>query len=117
MAILRNSTTSTIVGTRIDLLTGFFERLIGLLARSSMSRDEGVWLSRCRAIHTVGMRYSIDVVFVDREGFVLQICRKVRPNRLALSCRKARAVIELGAGALDTVELTVGDRIELVSTL
>ncbi len=115
MALLRNSTTGTIVATRIDRLTGFFQRAIGLLARSSVQRDEGVWLQPCRAIHTVGMRYAIDVMFVDRDGCVLRICRNVRPNCLFLSCRQARAVVELGGGGLNQVDVMIGDRLELVS--
>jgi uncharacterized membrane protein (UPF0127 family) len=115
VAVLRNTTTGTIVATRIDPLTGFVQRCMGLLARPNPQRDEGVWLTKCGAIHTIGMRYSIDVVFVDREGFVLRICRDVRPNRLALRCRRARAVLEVGAGVLDTIDVTVGDRLELVA--
>jgi hypothetical protein len=117
MAFLYNSTTGTIIATRIDRLTGFFQRAIGLLARTSLQRDEGVWLVKCHAIHTLGMRQTIDVVFVDNDGCVLRICRNVRPNRLVLSCRGAKAVIELGGGALTQIDVTLGDRLELVSTL
>jgi uncharacterized membrane protein (UPF0127 family) len=113
MALLRNSTTGTIVATRIERLTGFFQRFKGLLARASVQDGEGVWLPQCRAIHTVGMRFPIDVVFVDRNGLVLRICRNVPPNRFALSCRAARAVVELGGGMLDASDLIVGDRLEL----
>jgi uncharacterized membrane protein (UPF0127 family) len=61
------------------------------------------------------MRHTIDVMFVDRDGCVLRIERAVRPNRFALSCRKAKAVVELGGGALDQVDVMIGDRLELVS--
>jgi uncharacterized membrane protein (UPF0127 family) len=116
MAFLRNCTTGTIIATRIDRLTGLLQRAVGLLARSSVQHDEGVWLTSCRSIHTLGMRCAIDVVFVDREGCVLRICRNVRPNRFALSCRAAKAVVELGGGALDQIDVELGDRLELVST-
>ena len=115
MAFLRNSTTGTIIATRIDRLTSFFHRMVGLLARTSLQRDEGVWLTSCRAIHTLGMRHAIDVMFVDRDGCVVRICRNVQPNRLALSCRTAKAVVELGAGALDQIDVMIGDRLELVA--
>jgi hypothetical protein len=116
MAFLRNSTTGTIIATRIDLLTGFFQRAVGLLARTRVQRDEGVWLSSCRAIHTIGMRHTIDVMFVDRDGCVLRIDRNVRPNRFSLSCRKANGVVELGGGALAQIDVMIGDRLELVPT-
>ena len=115
MSFLRNTTTGAIIATRIDRLSGFFGRAIGLLARGDVQRDEGVWLVRCHAIHTIGMRSKIDVMFVDREGRILQIDRDVRPNRFVLSCRNAQSVVELGAGALDQIDVMIGDRLELVS--
>jgi hypothetical protein len=114
MPLLRNSTTGTIVATRIDRLSGFLQRAVGLLARSRVQRDEGVWITRCRAIHTIGMRASIDVIFVDRDGRVLRVDRDVKPNRLSLSCRQAMGVVELGAGALSQIDVLPGDRLELV---
>lgn len=116
MALLRNCTTGTIIATRIDRLTGFLQRAVGLLARSRVQRDEGVWIESCHAIHTIGMRHSIDVMFVDSDGYVLRIDRDVTPNRLALTCRKAKSVVELGGGALNQIDVMVGDRLELVST-
>lgn len=114
MPLLRNSTTGTIVATRIDRLSGFLQRAVGLLARSRVQRDEGVWITRCRAIHTIGMRTSIDVIFVDRDGRVLRVDRDVKPNRLSLSCRQAKGVVELGGGALSQIDVLPGDRLELV---
>lgn len=114
MPLLRNSTTGTIVATRIDRLSGFLQRAVGLLARSRVQRDEGVWITRCRAIHTIGMRTSIDVIFVDRDGRVLRVDRDVAPNRISLSCREANGVVELGAGALSQIDVLPGDRLELV---
>jgi uncharacterized membrane protein (UPF0127 family) len=117
MAFLRNSTTGTIIATRVERLTGFVQRAIGLLARSSLQRDEGAWLVKCRAIHTLGMRAAIDVLFVDDDGCVLRMCRDVRPNCLMVSCRRAKSVVELGGGALGQIDVMLGDRLELVSTL
>jgi uncharacterized membrane protein (UPF0127 family) len=115
MALLRNSTTDRIVATRIDRLSGFLQRAVGLLARNSLAQDEGVWIARCNAIHTMGMRVPIDVVWVDGEGRVLRMEPNVRPNRFALACPQAEAVIELGCGALGDGEIAAGDYLELVA--
>jgi uncharacterized protein len=115
MGLLRNSTTGSIIATRIDVLAGFFQRAVGLLTRSNVPRREGVWIVSCHAIHTIGMRHAIDVVFVDRRGCVLRIDREVRPNRFALSCRQAKAVVELGGGTLGHIDVVVGDRLEVIS--
>jgi uncharacterized membrane protein (UPF0127 family) len=111
---LRNTTTGRILATRIDRLSSFLHRAVGLLARTTIRPDEGVWITSCRAIHTIGMRVAIDVIFVDGESRVLRAVSNVRPNRLALSCRGAEAVVELGSGALRDIDLLPGDRLELV---
>jgi uncharacterized protein len=114
MPLLRNATTAAIVATRVDRLTGFLQRAVGLLARSHVQCDEGVWLTSCCAIHTIGMRAKIDVIFVDRNDRVLRVESDVAPNRLALICRQAKGVIELGGGALSLIDVLPGDRLELL---
>ncbi|MFN2459241.1 MAG: DUF192 domain-containing protein [Candidatus Velthaea sp.] len=114
MPLLRNATTGTIVATRIDPLSTFFQRAVGLLARTAMRPDEGVWIRRCGAIHTIGMRVPIDVIFVDGDSRVMRTVADVPPNRLALSCRGAEAVVELGSGALRECDVLPGDTLELV---
>lgn len=113
MPLLRNATTGNIVATRIDALSTFFQRAVGLLTRTSMRPDEGVWITPCKAIHTIGMRVPIDVIFVDRNSRVVSVVCDVRPNRFLLSCRDASGVIELGRGALHEVDLMPGDQLEL----
>jgi uncharacterized membrane protein (UPF0127 family) len=112
--LLRNSTTGTIVATRIDRLSSFLHRAVGLLARTTIQPDEGVWITSCRAIHTIGMRVAIDVIFVDADGHVIRVESNVHPNRFAVSCPGARGVVELGGGALRDVDVLPGDRLELV---
>ena len=114
MPLLRNSTTGTIVATRIDRLSSFLHRAVGLLARTTIRPDEGVWITSCRAIHTIGMRVSIDVIFLDRAGHVIRVEQNVKPNRIALSCKGAKGVVELGGGALREVDVLPGDVLELV---
>jgi uncharacterized protein len=112
--LLRNTTTGKIVATRIDRLSSFMHRAVGLLARTTLRPDEGVWITSCRAIHTIGMRVAIDVIFVDREGHVIRAIHDVKPNRIALSCPGARGVVELGSGALREIDVLPGDVLELV---
>lgn len=113
MALLKNLNTGAIVATRVDRATRFLERTVGLLARPFVRPDEGLWIESCGAIHTIGMRSSIDVIFVDGTGRVIRVHPHVAPFRLALFCPTARGVIELGAGALDDHDILVGDRLEL----
>jgi len=60
------------------------------------------------------MRVPMDVIFVDNGGHVIEVVHDVRPNRVALSCKGARGVVELGSGALREVDVLPGDVLELV---
>jgi uncharacterized protein len=71
--------------------------------------DEGLWLDPCGGIHTWGMRYAIDVLFLDREMRVLRVARNVRPWRMVFAPRGTRSVVELPASTAANVEQ--GDRL------
>lgn len=114
MAFLRIANTGRVVATRVERTTNFIDRAIGLLARPRVRPDEGLWIDSCNAIHTLGMRATIDVIFVDRVGRVLQMHRGVPPFRFGPVCLRAASVVELGAGALDDLDLLAGDRLELI---
>lgn len=113
MAILRNASTGAVLATRVDRATSFIERAVGLLARPAVRPDEGLWIDSCRAIHTIGMRAVIDVIFLDRMRCIVDVRRSVVPFRPVILCLRAASVIELGAGALDEHDVLVGDRLEL----
>lgn len=82
----------------------------GLLGRDEF---EGAFvIERCRWIHTMGMRFPIDVAFIDADGAVLKTMRMSR-HRMGIPVRGARAVIEAQAGAFSRWGLHVGDVVEL----
>lgn len=56
-----------------------------------------MYFEPCNAIHTVGMRYPIDVAFLDRSGVVLRVVEALRPMRMTM-CWRAKAAVELAAG-------------------
>jgi hypothetical protein len=86
-------------------------RLLGLLVHPPLREGEALWLDPCGGIHTWGMRYPIDVLFLDRELRVLRVARNIRPWRMALAPRGTRSVVELPpGGAANVVE---GERLVL----
>ncbi len=95
---------------RAWLAASAWERMRGLLGRPPLQADEALWIEPCRLVHTFGMRYPLDLAFVDRSGRVCKIDRDVPPGRLAGSVA-ARSTLELKAGALTDTGLRVGDRI------
>ena len=85
-------------------------RRTGLLKHSKLEPGEGLWIAPSEGVHTFGMKFSIDVVFLSKSKKVL----KVRPNmvraRIALSLR-AHSVLELPAGTLESTGTIPGDQL------
>ena len=97
---------------RLKVASHWLSRLKGLLGRDRAIRgDLGLWISPCRAIHTVGMRFPIDVAFIDRKGKVRLLVRNMPPGRFAF-CFRAVSVVELSINDTDTC-LRYRRRIEL----
>ncbi len=82
----------------------------GLLGRDDL--DGALVIEPCRWIHTIGMRFPIDVAYLDADGTVLKTCRMAR-YRLGVPVRHGHLVIEARAGAFERWGLHVGDEIEV----
>ena len=82
----------------------------GLLRREGI--DGALLLRPCRAVHTVGMRFPIDVAWCDRELVVLRTARMAR-HRMSRPVLRARAVVEAEAGTFERWHLAVGDQLEV----
>lgn len=83
---------------RMRFARRFDQRLVGLLGRRALSADEALWIEPCGSVHTFGMRFAIDVVFLDRVGRIVRVVNALPPGRW---CRApgARVAIEFAAGA------------------
>jgi len=95
-----------------DVTRGRRERARGLLGRDGY--EGAIVLEPCRWVHTIGMRFPIDVAYLDRDGVVLKTMR-MRPHRVGLPVPRARLVVEAEAGAFGRWGVHVGDVIELKS--
>jgi uncharacterized membrane protein (UPF0127 family) len=87
-------------GLRVATASSYLARLRGLTALAGLDHDAGLEIPRCRSVHTVGMRFPLDLVWLGGDGAVVRVDRGVRPFRLR-SCRGARSVIEVAAGRGD----------------
>jgi hypothetical protein len=97
---------------RVHVAAGFRARLCGLLGRAGLPRGEALLIERCGLVHTLGMRFPLDLVFVDREWCVTRVARGVRPGRVAWGGLRARRVLELESGWLPADAVRPGDRLE-----
>ncbi|HEY3489383.1 MAG TPA: DUF192 domain-containing protein [Candidatus Deferrimicrobiaceae bacterium] len=106
-----NETRNVMLGDRVRVADNFWRRLKGLLGTRSLHPGDGLWISPCDAVHTLGMRYPIDLVFIDGSGVVVGCCPGLPPNRISPRYRKACGVLELPAGMLARTGTEPGDRV------
>lgn len=85
-------------------------RLRGLLSSTPLPSGCGLLLEHCKAIHTLGMRRAIDVVFLTADGVVVKMHRGLGAGRLAW-CPRASRVLELAAGDAWRLGLWTGCRV------
>lgn len=111
---LINERTRHVVAGRVALAVTRQDRRRGLLGRDSLDADEAMFISPCFSVHTVSMRFPIDVVFIDGDGRAVQMVHALRPWRIAASFR-GRSVIELAAGRLKESGVQLGDRLRLAA--
>jgi uncharacterized membrane protein (UPF0127 family) len=107
-----NDRTRSAVALEVDVAATRATRRRGLLGRESLGATEGLLLTPCKAVHTVGMRFAIDVIFIDRDGRAVRIVPALAPWRIAMSAR-AKAVIELAAGTAAAADIRIGDMLYL----
>ena len=109
---LFNERTNLPVATQVEIAATRGSRRRGLLGRDGLDEAAAMLLAPCASVHTVGMRFPIDVVFVDRQGYAVKVVRNLRPWRIALAMG-GRAVIEMAAGSLGWGQVVPGDRLYL----
>jgi hypothetical protein len=82
---------------RIPVAKDFRTRLRGLAFRDRDEAGPGLLIPRCSSVHTFGMRFELDVFFLDKAGRIIDVRRHVRPRRVVWY-RGASAVLEIPAG-------------------
>jgi uncharacterized membrane protein (UPF0127 family) len=106
-----NQTRNRMLADRADIADTSQKRRTGLLKHTGLAQGEGLWIAPSEGVHTFGMKFPIDVVFLTRKKKVL----KVRPNmvrrRISFSLR-AHSVLELPAGTLEQTGTATGDQLE-----
>lgn len=88
-----------------------WERMRGLLARPPLQNGEGLLIAPCPSVHTFGMRYALDLVFLDRAGRVLKLVCDLRPWSMA-ACANAHAALELPSGSISQAGIRLDDLLE-----
>jgi len=110
-----NTTRETFVATEAKLADGYFSRLVGLLGKTRRwaRPGQGLWILPSHGVHTIGMLFAIDLVFLDRDGRVVHTEEYVRPFRISRVTLKAQSVLELPPYTVFRSGTQVGDKMEI----
>ena len=90
----------------------WLKRLVGLLAHSSLGDNEGMFFCPGGSIHTIGMRFPIDVIYLDNAKKVLKIESEMRPFRLSFAPKGTCSVLELNSGNVKRTGIYLEDTLE-----
>ncbi len=114
MMKLLNKTKNQMIATHVELADTFIKRAVGLLGHKNLEKENCMWFDECRSIHTFGMRFSLDVIFVDKNMIVKKVFYNVKPGRITLPVWSARAAFEFTAGSLSSHNIQPGDQLDMV---
>jgi uncharacterized membrane protein (UPF0127 family) len=106
-----NVSSNKVVGRQIRAADSYLKRLAGLLFCAPLKQDEGLWLHPCNAIHTLFMRFAIDVIFLDRNGTVVRVFPKLIPFMPLAWAPSGWHCLELSSGTIAASNTKVGDKL------
>src|SRR6266851_2805950 len=109
---VKNQTRGVNLAETADIADTSSTRRTGLLKHTGLAPGEGLWIVPTEGIHTFGMKFAIDVVFLNKQRKILKIRPSMGKRRMALSLR-AHSVLELPAGTLAATGTRAGDQLEL----
>jgi uncharacterized membrane protein (UPF0127 family) len=107
-----NLTRRTVLANCAEVADKGEKRRKGLLGRAALAPGEGLGILPCEAVHTFGMRFAIDLVYLDRKHRVKKIKCNVPPWRLS-ACLTAHSTLELAAGSIRATQTRPGDQLEI----
>ncbi len=96
---------------KVLLALTFWQRLKGLLGTGSLAAAQGLLLPGCSSIHMFGMRYPLDIVYLNRDGTILKVVADLQPWQIS-GCWQAAAVLEVGSGTAARQGWQAGVRLE-----
>ena len=113
-----NKTRETFVATEALLADSYLRRLVGLLGKTRRwaQLGRGLWIVPSRGVHTIGMLFPIDLIFIGRDKEVVYVEEYVRPFRISKVSLKATSVLELPPHTIYRSGTKIGDQLEIAPT-
>ncbi|HXM13808.1 MAG TPA: DUF192 domain-containing protein [Candidatus Eremiobacteraceae bacterium] len=113
-----NKTRETFVATEALLADSYLRRLVGLLGKTRRwaQLGRGLWIVPSRGVHTIGMLFPIDLIFLGKNKEVVHVEEYVRPFRISKVSLKASSVLELPPHTIYRSGTKIGDQLEIAPT-
>jgi uncharacterized membrane protein (UPF0127 family) len=108
--LVRNQTRNTVLADAAEIADTASKRRTGLLKHQGLKRGQGMWIVPCEAVHSFGMKFAIDVVYVDRKKKVRKTRSNMVPRRIS-ACLLAHSVLELPVGTIEASGTRAGDQL------
>jgi uncharacterized membrane protein (UPF0127 family) len=110
-----NRTREAFVATEADVANSYMRRLVGLLGKTKRwaKIGTGLWIVPSCGVHTIGMMFSIDLIFLSKDKQVVHVEEYVRPFRISRVSLKAASVLELPPHTIYRTGTKVGDQMEI----
>ena len=109
MIEVRNGRNGRVLAERVQRTRGAGQASRGLLDRGGLETGEALWIIGSMGVHSFGMRFPIDVAYLDGELRVLHAIENMKPNRLGRLSFRTETVLELPAGTLAATQTRRGD--------
>lgn len=111
-----DATRGSVVADRVRIADGFWSRLVGLLGTASLDPGAGLLLNPSQGVHTLGMRYAIDVVFLSHDLKVVALRERLQPFRMTSLLARSACVLELPVGTIRSCRLAIDDQLVIEPT-
>ncbi len=110
-----NKTRQSFLSLNVTVADTHLARLVGLLGRRRLRANEGVWMVPCQGIHTFGLLFAVDVVYLDANHRVIDLVEHLGPFRVAPVRLNCESVLELPVRTIFESQTRVGDRFMICS--
>jgi hypothetical protein len=109
---VQNLTRNVELADRAEVADTSAKRRTGLLKHTGLEPGEGLWIVPCESVHSFFMKFTIDVLYLDRKHRVKKIRPEMAPWRIS-GCLTAHSVLELPAGTITRTGTKRGDQLEI----
>ncbi len=111
---LINKANNTVISENVMVADTFFRRLRGLMFTKTLPEENALHIEPCNGVHTFNMRYSIDILYLDKSQIILAVDEDMRPWRIGRFVNNAVAVVELPRGRVKKMCIKTGQAVQFM---